>query len=63
MGQTRNGETRAVEEAFVRPEMDAGPGIAFATGTSDVQIFYFFTVFKGDAVDLTVATNRYLYAF
>ena len=43
--------------------MDAGPGIAFATGTSDVQIFYFFTVFKGDAVDLTVATNRYLYAF
>jgi hypothetical protein len=37
--QARNGKTRAVEEAFVRPEVDAGTGIAFTAGTGDMEIF------------------------
>ena len=43
--------------------MDAGPGVAFTAGAGDVQVFYFLTILKGDAVDLTVATHVDLHAF
>jgi hypothetical protein len=43
--------------------MHAGTGIAFTAGTGDVEIFYFIAVFKGDAVDLTVAAHVHLHAF
>ena len=37
--------------------MDAGPGVAFTAGAGDAQVFNFFPIFKGDAVDLTIAAH------
>ena len=61
--QARNRKTRAVEEAFVRPEVDAGAGVAFAARADNLQILHLIAVFKGDVIDLAVATNVHFHAF
>ena len=60
--QARNGKAWAVEEAFVRPEMDAGAGVAFTARPDDLQILHFFAVFKRDVIHLAIATNVHFHA-
>lgn len=57
VSQARYREARAVEELFVRPEVHAGAGIAFAAGAGHRQILHLVAVFEGDAVDVAVAAH------
>ena len=57
VSQARDTEARAVEELFVRPEVHAGAGIAFAAGAGHRQILHLVAVFEGDAVDVAVAAH------
>ena len=60
--ETGNRKAWAVEEALVRPEVDAGAGVAFTARPDDLQILHFFAVFKRDVIHLAVATDVHFHA-
>ena len=61
MHQAGDGETRAVEEGFIRPEVNAGAGIALTAGADHFQILHLVAILEGDAVDLAVAFDGYFH--